>query len=119
MVASRLGLREEAAWHVHDRYMLSFNQPEQRAQGHLLRWPGFYGVMVGDQNWFPDAEQSDQAATSLQWMLLQNDGRRILLFPSWPRSWPDVDFKLAAWYNTTVTVSCRNGVSRTVPTVRQ
>ena len=37
-------------------------------------------------------------------MLLQNDGRSILLFPAWPKD-KDVHFKLHAPYNTTVEAS--------------
>ena len=68
--AARLGLAAEAAWMVHDRLMLRYSDPAERAWGHLMRFPGFYGVMEKDFNWFPDAEQSDVASTALQWMLL-------------------------------------------------
>jgi hypothetical protein len=70
---------------------------------------GFFGVLQGDFNWMPDAEHADGAAAALQWMLLQSDGERILLWPAWPQAWQDADFSLRAWHNTTVSASCRNG----------
>lgn len=44
----------------------------------------------------------------LQSMLIQYDGDKILLFPTWPSEW-DVDFKLHAPYKTTVEGSFRDG----------
>ena len=44
----------------------------------------------------------------LQEMLLQADGRKIFLFPAWPKD-QDVHFKLHAPYNTTVEASIVNG----------
>jgi hypothetical protein len=44
----------------------------------------------------------------LQEMLMQVDGKKILLFPAWPKEW-DVHFKLYAPYNTTVEVVLKNG----------
>ena len=94
MQAARLGLGDEAGWMVHDRYMLSYDDPANRSCCHPLRFPGFFGVLQGDFNWFPDAEHPDGAAAAFQWMALQSDGRRLLLFPacrapgSRPGSWP-------------------------------
>ena len=109
MQAARLGLGDEAGWMVHDRYMLSYDDPANRSCCHPLRFPGFFGVLQGDFNWFPDAEHPDGAAAAFQWMALQSDGRRLLLFPAWPRAWTDAEFSLRAWLNTTVTVRCAGG----------
>lgn len=38
---------------------------------------------------------------TLQEMVMQTDGRKILLLPTWPESWT-ADFKLHAAFNTTV-----------------
>jgi len=38
---------------------------------------------------------------ALQTMLMQAEGRKILLFPAWPKGW-DVAFKLHAPFRTTV-----------------
>jgi len=43
----------------------------------------------------------------LQAMLLQYDGEKIILFPTWPKEW-DVDFKLHAPYNTIVEGTYKN-----------
>ena len=45
---------------------------------------------------------------ALQAMLMQADGREIVLFPAWPREW-DVEFKLHAPLNTTVEGVYRSG----------
>ena len=65
----------------------------------------------GDFNWMPDAEHADGAAAALQWMLMQSDGERILLWPALPSAWVDVEFSLRAWHNTTVTARCRGGLT--------
>ena len=44
----------------------------------------------------------------LQEMLLQTNGKKILLFPAWPPEW-DVHFKLHAPYQTTVEATLENG----------
>jgi hypothetical protein len=45
---------------------------------------------------------------TLQAMLIQCDGDKIVLFPAWPKDW-DVEFKLAAPKNTTVEGVYRRG----------
>ena len=44
----------------------------------------------------------------LQEMLMQTDGKKIMLFPAWPKNM-DVHFKLHAPYNTTVEAEIKNG----------
>jgi hypothetical protein len=44
----------------------------------------------------------------LQEMLLQTDGKKILLFPAWPKDW-NVSFKLHAPYNTTIEGILKDG----------
>ena len=44
----------------------------------------------------------------LQEMLLQTDGKRILVFPAWPKDL-DVHFKLHAPFNTTVEAGWKQG----------
>ena len=41
-------------------------------------------------------------------MLMQTDGKKILLLPAWPAEW-NADFKLHAPYNTTVEGRVVNG----------
>ena len=45
---------------------------------------------------------------ALQAMLMQSEGKRILLFPAWPKAW-DVEFKLHAPMNTTIEGVYRKG----------
>jgi hypothetical protein len=39
--------------------------------------------------------------TALQSMVLQTDGKKIFLLPTWPRDW-NLNFKLHAPYNTVI-----------------
>lgn len=56
----------------------------------------------------PDLELVGTTAVALQEMLLQTDGTRILLFPTWPKD-KDVTFKLHAPLNTIVEGTLKNG----------
>lgn len=49
----------------------------------------------------PDMDQCGTSMIGLQEMLMQTDGKRILLAPAWPADW-DCEFKLHAPYETTV-----------------
>jgi hypothetical protein len=69
------------------------------------RFPAFWGPGF---DWTPDHNWGGSAMIGLQEMLLQTDGKKILLFPSWPPQW-DVHFKLHAPYQTTVEATLRNG----------
>jgi hypothetical protein len=69
------------------------------------RFPAFWGPNF---DWIPDQDHGSVAETALQLMLLQTEGRKILLFPAWPKDW-DVQFKLHAPINTTVEGSYKNG----------
>ena len=69
------------------------------------RFPAFWGP---NQVGMPDQSHGGVSMTALQAMLLQVDGRRIYLFPAWPKGW-DVNFKLHALYNTIVAGELRDG----------
>lgn len=69
------------------------------------RFPAFWGP---NQVWTPDLSHGGVSMTTLQAMLLQVDGKKIYLFPAWPKNW-NVSFKLHALYNTTVEGELRNG----------
>ena len=45
---------------------------------------------------------------TLQTMLLQVDGKKLFLFPAWPKDW-DVDFKLHAPFKTTIEGRLKGG----------
>jgi len=69
------------------------------------RFPASWGP---DQDWIPDQCPGGVSMMTLEAMLLQADGRKIYVFPAWPKVW-DVNFKLHAPYNTTVEGELRNG----------
>ena len=69
------------------------------------RFPAFWGP---NQVGLPDQSHGGITMTALQAMLMQVDGRKIYLFPAWPKAW-DVNFKLHALYNTTVEGELRDG----------
>ena len=92
--AARLGLTEDAA-----------TLTVQKLRDSKSRFPAFWGPGF---DWTPDHNWGGTGMTGLQEMLLQTDGKKILLFPAWPRAW-DTHFKLYAPYNTTVEGVLRNG----------
>jgi hypothetical protein len=69
------------------------------------RFPAFWGPNL---DWVPDQAQGSIGMITLQAMLIQCDGDKIVLFPAWPKDW-DVEFKLAAPKNTTVEGVYRRG----------
>jgi hypothetical protein len=85
--AACLGLGEEAGRQVATRARIN------RAYRFPAMWSGF--------DWIPDQDHGDNILTTLQFMLLQSDGRKLYVLPAWPKSW-NVAFKLHAPYNTTV-----------------
>jgi alpha-L-fucosidase 2 len=54
------------------------------------RFPGFHGPNF---DWVPDNDQPGSASIALQRMILQADGGRAILFPTWPKDW-NVEFRL-------------------------
>jgi hypothetical protein len=92
--AARLGLTEEAKRLT----LLKLTNGKQR-------FPAFWGPGF---DWTPDHNHGGSAMIGLQEMLLQTDGKKILLFPAWPKDW-HVHFKLHAPFKTTVEVIYKNG----------
>lgn len=68
------------------------------------RFPAFWGP---NYDWTPDQCHGGVLLKTFQAMLMQTDGRKILLMPAWPRNW-DVDFKLHAPLQTVVEGSYRD-----------
>jgi hypothetical protein len=56
----------------------------------------------------PDQCNGSVIESTLQYMLMQTDGKKILLLPAWPKDW-DASFKLHAPYQTTVEGRVVNG----------
>ena len=92
--AARLGLTNEA-----------IELTTQKLKNSGRRFPAFWGP---GYDWTPDHNWGGSGMIGLQEMLLQTDGKKILLFPAWPKD-QDVHFKLHAPYNTTVEASVING----------
>ena len=94
--AAVLGMTDEAARILEERCTNSNPQ---------YRWPATWGPNF---DWLPDQNHGGNLLNTAQLMLMQSDGRKILLFPAWPGNW-DVDFKLHAPYQTTVEGTLRGG----------
>jgi hypothetical protein len=92
--AARLGLTKDAAALTVDKLR---DGPR--------RFPAFWGPGF---DWTPDHNWGGSGMIGLQEMLMQTDGKKIYLFPAWPRDW-DVHFKLWAPYNTVVEAELRQG----------
>ncbi len=85
--AACLGLGDEAGRQVVAR------ATSHQAYRFPAMWVGF--------DWIPDQDHGVNILTTLQFMLLQADGKKLYVLPAWPKNW-DVSFKLHAPYNTTV-----------------
>lgn len=69
------------------------------------RFPAFWNAF---HDWIPDMDHGGVLQMALQSMLMQCDGRQILLLPAWPREW-DADFKLHAPFQTILEGKVRAG----------
>jgi len=56
----------------------------------------------------PDMDNGGTAMVALQFMLMQCDGKKIVLLPAWPKEW-NAEFKLHAPYQTVVEGEVKNG----------
>ncbi|MDB5026171.1 MAG: hypothetical protein JWP78_3926 [Mucilaginibacter sp.] len=111
-----------------DMAVNTFNARKQRAKGCWVQDP-IQAAMIGDaevakdyvsfaltrkdpnfkfdafwdkgNDYSPDEDNGGNGENGLQQMLMQVDGKKIMLLPAWPTGW-DADFKLNAPYNTTV-----------------
>lgn len=92
--AARMGLTKEAA-------ELTLFKLKDSGR----RFPAFWGPGF---DWAPDHNWGGSGMIGLQEMLMQVNGKKIYLFPAWPKNW-NVHFKLHAPYNTTVEATVKNG----------
>ncbi|MCD6394767.1 MAG: hypothetical protein J7M40_14845, partial [Planctomycetes bacterium] len=74
------------------------------------RFPAFWGP---NYDWVPDQDHGGILLKAFQSMLMQTDGRKVYLLPAWPKEW-DVDFKLHAPYNTTVSGKVQNATLKSL-----
>ncbi len=96
MQAARLGLADEAAANV-----LAKLANSHRAFRYPTNWgPNF--------DWLPDQCHGSNLLTTVQEMLLQSVGEKILVLPAWPREW-NARFRLHAGNRTTITAQVRDG----------
>jgi alpha-L-fucosidase 2 len=93
--AAVLGLTDEARQTVINEFSNFGNQ----------RFPWFWKP---SHDWIPDFDNGGSGMITLQLMLMQCNGKQILLLPAWPASW-NADFKFHAPYETIVEASVRDG----------
>jgi hypothetical protein len=94
--AAMLGLADEARDNVINNF--SENCAPQR-------FPAFWPPGA---DWTPDLDNGGTAMVTLQRMLMQETGDKILLLPAWPKGW-DVAFKLHAAKQTTIECELHDG----------
>lgn len=94
--AAMLGLSSEA------KGMLVQNAANSN---NTMRFPAIWGP---NYDWLPDQCHGGNLLNTTQSMLLQSEGRKIYLFPAWPKEW-NVSSKLHAPLNTTVAGELRDG----------
>jgi len=70
-----------------------------------LKFPAFWAT---GHDYKPDEDNGGNGELGLEQMLLQADGRKILLLPAWPQGW-DADFKLHAPFKTIIEGKVRDG----------
>ncbi len=70
-----------------------------------LKFPAFWAK---GNDYTPDEDNGGNAEHALQQMIMQTDGRKILLCPAWPSEW-NVTFKLNAPFQTVVQGAIQNG----------
>lgn len=87
--AAMLGLADEAQKDV--TFDLTRKDPQ-------LKFPAFW---ERGHDYMPDEDNGGNGENGLQEMLMQINGRGVLLLPAWPKTW-DADFKLHAPYETTI-----------------
>ncbi|HEY0676877.1 MAG TPA: DUF5703 domain-containing protein [Chitinophagaceae bacterium] len=92
--AARLGLAQEA---------LKLTVAKLKNSGR--RFPAFWGPGF---DWTPDHNWGGSGMIGLQEMLLQDDGKKIYLFPAWPKHL-DVHFRLHAPYETIIEAKLKDG----------
>lgn len=94
--AAFLGMSDVAKTYV------TFNFVRKEPQ---LKFPAFWAAA---NDYAPDQDNGGNGQHGLQEMLMQTEGKKILLFPAWPKEW-NADFKLNAPYQTIVEGTIKEG----------
>lgn len=108
-----LGLTQEARLYALSKFLfpqdfgLNLNPWKNPIAAPRTRYPVFWDTPMGFCE-TPDMDHGGSAMVGLQEMLMQTHGKKILLFPAWPKDW-DVDFKLHAPGQTTIEAKFRKG----------
>ena len=106
--------RGNSGWRQDDSFMAYLGLTDDarkslvaRARNHdgNCRFPAFWGP---NYDWTPDQCHGGNLLKVFQALLLQTDGRKILLLPAWPPEW-DADFRLRAPFQTLVEGKVRGG----------
>lgn len=95
--AAMLGLTNDAQAYV--TFALTRKEP-------TLKFPAFWAT---GHDYAPDEDNGGNGENGLQQMLLQTEGKKIILLPAWPKGW-SADFKLNAPFNTTVQGTVKDGM---------
>ena len=108
--AALLGLPDQAkSYLLHNVTTINpMGNPLEQQRLPASRFPAFWGPNF---DWVPDQCHASVILTTLQYMLMQTDGKAIHLLPAWPKDW-NANFKLHAPYNTTVEGRVVNGELR-------
>lgn len=94
--AAMLGLSNIAKDYIN--FNLTRKDPRQK-------FPAFWEKA---NDYAPDEDNGGNGENGLQQMIMQVDGKKIILLPAWPQGW-EGDFKLNAPFQTTVQGSILNG----------
>jgi alpha-L-fucosidase 2 len=94
--SAMLGLSDVAKSYVHFHFTNKEN---------YLKFPVFWAQK---NDYAPDEDNGGNGEMGLQQMIMQTEGKKILLLPAWPKEW-EGDFKLNAPYQTTVQGTISHG----------
>jgi hypothetical protein len=106
--------RENRCWwqcDIHAAYLGLAGVAARNVLGRLCNYNTAFAfpAMWGPHNdEVPDMDHGGNGQMALQVMLMQTEGRKILLLPAWPKAW-DVEFRLHAPANTVVEGVFRGG----------
>ena len=104
---------------IHAAYLGLTNQAKQLLVKRMSdthkgsRFPGFWGPNF---DWIPDQDHASNGLSALQTMLVQYAGKKIIVFPAWPKEW-DVSFKLHTADKTLIEAVYKNGKIVTLKTM--
>ena len=107
--AAILGLAEDAAKLLRPFYGQQHDSPNDKAYRGMQRCccgvygqPSLFPAFWSSSDGTPAAEHSAMVRIAVHKMLVQSEGRRILLLPAWPAKWA-CSFRLNVPFRTTIT----------------